>query len=220
MRMSVESEKQYRRLRRSILSNANGKCVKCGNPATEVHHVNGREDASLKNLRPLCNICHWVAPNGEAYWEWESCGKSGSEAIHDRILADMSIQEGDRDVFEEAFRITLCFWRDCSISRNTREALSARKSNGFPAGPAPYGWTSQLRTEAEKRARIPKPLLINEAEQKIIGKARSMRDSGLSYEKIATALNELGYRARSGSLWAKQYVIGILKNAEVAVNGL
>jgi site-specific DNA recombinase len=97
----------------------------------------------------------------------------------------------------------------------TEAALQHLKSQGFPAGPAPYGWLSQPRTSEEKQLKIRKPLLIDEAEQEILGKANAMREAGLSYEKIADSLNARGFKTRSEGKWVKQYVIGILKNPRV-----
>lgn len=99
----------------------------------------------------------------------------------------------------------------------TSDCLQNLKTQGLPAGPAPYGFTSQPRTSEEKILRIRKPLLVNESEQSILILARSMRNSGLSYERIANALNEHGHLTRSGIPWVKQYVVGILKSTrEVA----
>ena len=71
----------FRKHRQAALATANGLCVKCGSPATEVHHVYGRKDNRTKHLRPLCAGCHLLAPMDDAYWEWEDSGQNYVDAF-------------------------------------------------------------------------------------------------------------------------------------------
>ena len=103
------------------------------------------------------------------------------------------------------------------IGARTRDGMRHIKSQGFPAGPAPYGWTAQQRTAEERAAKIRKPLLINPDEQGVLAIARGARESGCSYERIADLLNSRGFLTRSGGAWVKQYVVGILKTTQTAV---
>ncbi len=209
-----DSEKEYRRVRKSVLKETNNKCVKCGSPATEVHHVNGRVDASRKALRPLCFLCHLVAPNGSRYWDWERQGKSGVEQVKNKIMGSLMLSEKDIPHAETAFDMVIEFYIENSNTKSSKRTIRYIKSKGMPAGPAPYGWTAQPRTPEEKALHIRKPLLRNEEEQKVIQIAADLREKRFSYEKIAKSLNESGYRTRAGGEWAYQYVIGILRGAK------
>lgn len=108
-------------------------------------------------------------------------------------------------------------WEREAIGERTKAALRHQKANGFPSGPPPYGWSRMPKIVKLTGRPLSQPLVINEAEQQILSVARSLRASGLSYEKVAHILNERGFRTRSGGDWLKQYVVGILKIAvEVA----
>jgi site-specific DNA recombinase len=101
-------------------------------------------------------------------------------------------------------------------SERTTAVLRYQKSQGYPAGATPYGWTRQPKVANVNGRLVSQPLVINESEQEILSKARDLRATGQSYQRIAAALNEGGYRTRTGGQWVKQYVIGILKTSEVA----
>jgi hypothetical protein len=51
----------YRAARAVAMRKANGRCRRCGAPATEVHHLNypswGTFDVP-SNLEPVCHACH------------------------------------------------------------------------------------------------------------------------------------------------------------------
>lgn len=106
------------------------------------------------------------------------------------------------------------------ISERTSEGLQNLKSQGFPAGPAPYGFTAQPRTEEEKRLKVRKSLQPNETEQAIIGKIRAMSGQNFSYQKIADTLNAAGFRTRpskgypEGGPWGTQSVYRIVKDMD------
>lgn len=98
-----------------------------------------------------------------------------------------------------------------SIGSRTRDGLQNLKAQGFPAGPAPYGWTAQKRTAEEKQLRIRKPLVENLHEQGILRAMRDLRKDGADLDAIAAELNERGYRTRSGGEWVFQAVARHLK---------
>jgi site-specific DNA recombinase len=82
------------------------------------------------------------------------------------------------------------------IGSRTKAGLDHIKSQGFPAGRAPFGWTAQPRTDEERRLKIRKPMLENKTEQAIIKIVMSMRNRGESWKNIAAELNARGYRTR------------------------
>lgn len=85
------------------------------------------------------------------------------------------------------------------------------KAQGFPAGPAPFGYSAQPRTDEERRLKIRKPLVENAREQETLRLAESLRSAGDTFDLIAGTLNGAGYRTRSGGKWVFQSVARILK---------
>ena len=52
----------YKAMRACVMRRFNGRCASCGEPASEVHHINypkpwGTFDVPL-NMRPICHACH------------------------------------------------------------------------------------------------------------------------------------------------------------------
>ncbi len=92
------------------------------------------------------------------------------------------------------------------IGARTSEGLQNIKAQGFPAGPAPYGYKSQPRTEKEKTDKIRKPLLEDPQEQKILARIKELQAKDMTWPAIAGILNREGYRTRSGGKWQYQAV--------------
>jgi len=107
------------------------------------------------------------------------------------------------------------------IGARTSEGLQNIKAQGFPAGPAPYGWMSQPRSSSEKADKIRKPLLKNPEEQKIMARITELHAQKKSWPYIAHRLNYEGHRTRSGGEWVYQavhriYTKVIMKRDKVA----
>ncbi len=98
-----------------------------------------------------------------------------------------------------------------TIGQRTAAALQHIKSEGCPAGPAPYGFTAQPRPAAVNGKRERRPLVINTEEQTILRKAHAFHLAGWSMAAIASAFNTEGLRTRSGAEWNRQYIFNILK---------
>lgn len=92
------------------------------------------------------------------------------------------------------------------IGSRTRDGLQNLKAQGFPAGPAPYGWSAQPRTADEKQLKIRKPLVENQQEQEVLALMKKLSAEGASLQLIAGTLNEQGYRTRGGGPWPFQAV--------------
>lgn len=92
------------------------------------------------------------------------------------------------------------------IGARTSEGLQNIKSQGFPAGPAPFGYKSQKRTAHEKELKIRKPLLEYPAEQAILKRIKELYNKELTWPAIAGILNREGHRTRSGGKWQYQAV--------------
>ena len=83
------------------------------------------------------------------------------------------------------------FERD-QCSERTKAGLAKRKSTGLKlGGECPYGFTADEGGY----------LIQSPGEKEILDKMQTLRESGLSYQKVAVALNEDGYRNRSGRTW-------------------
>lgn len=48
----------WEQIREDVLEDEQFKCRKCGQPATDVDHINNRHDHSRNNLQALCRRCH------------------------------------------------------------------------------------------------------------------------------------------------------------------
>lgn len=108
--------------------------------------------------------------------------------------------------------VSVSQWEREAIGERTATALASQKSKGHPAGPAPYGWRSQGRTEpsAGKPKGDTLPLLEDEQEQAVLGWIRDARGAGQTLREIAAALNSAGTRTRAGGDWKHQYVAGVI----------
>jgi hypothetical protein len=60
-----DQEKVYKKAREEYLTN-NARCERCNNPATEIHHKNGRNGKRLYDNRffmSICRDCHQYVHN-------------------------------------------------------------------------------------------------------------------------------------------------------------
>ena len=97
------------------------------------------------------------------------------------------------------------------IGARTSEGLQNIKAQGFPAGPAPFGWKSQPRTDKERELKIRKPLIENPEEKKILARINDLHGKGMTWPAMAGILNREGHRTRSGGKWQYQAVHRIYK---------
>lgn len=78
----------WRKIKKPIFAQYEGKCFRCGGPATYVHHRSYRE-AVLEGddddqLRPLCAGCHHIV-------EFDDEGKWRTSAEKDRVLFEQDV---------------------------------------------------------------------------------------------------------------------------------
>jgi site-specific DNA recombinase len=103
-----------------------------------------------------------------------------------------------------------------TIGKRTSEGLQNIKSQGFPAGTAPFGYRSQPRTERERELKIRKPLIENPKEKLILARIEELRDGErMKWEDIADTLNREGHRTRTGGKWQFKTVHRIYKTVIV-----
>lgn len=100
------------------------------------------------------------------------------------------------------------------IGSRTRDGLQNLKAQGFPAGPAPYGFSAQPRSAEDKQNRIRKPIIPNPAEQAVIARIVELRAKDTGLKIIASDLNDAGHRTRSGGEFVFQDVARILKGKD------
>jgi DNA invertase Pin-like site-specific DNA recombinase len=86
------------------------------------------------------------------------------------------------------------------VSERTRVVIEHLKASGRVYGKIPFG-----------QDRDGDRLVLNQAEQKVIGKIKQLRSKGLSMKKIADKLNKDGIPTKTGSIWHQQTVKNVLE---------
>ncbi|MCJ8346565.1 recombinase family protein, partial [bacterium] len=90
------------------------------------------------------------------------------------------------------------------VSERTKDALQNKKVQGFRVGNLPFGWAL---------GGVDQKLIKNKDEQVILKKMKSLKNRGLSFQKIADSLNIKGLSTRRGGQFKKQNVHQTLKNS-------
>lgn len=88
------------------------------------------------------------------------------------------------------------------IAERTSTVLQSKKARKEVFNHTPFGYDR----EGDK-------LVENQQEQALLHRIRSMRENGLAYGKIATALNNEGIRGKNGGKWGAQTVKNVLQAA-------
>lgn len=94
-------------------------------------------------------------------------------------------------------------WEREAIGERTAAAMQVKKATGQLVGSVPYGF--DVATDGIT-------LIENPMEQANLNLIRELRESGLSYNKIAQKLNLRGVAAKKGGKWAAQTLYNICKN--------
>lgn len=131
-----------------------------------------------------------------------------------------STQEGEQRFDNHTDKLTnyIRFWQADGESEKTsirtKTALGQLvEDGGFKGGLAPYGYDLVKSGRFNKRKHEVFELAVNEAEAAVV---RIIFDKyvheGFGAQRIATYLNNLGYRARTGKMWHHASVRGIICN--------
>ena len=131
-----------------------------------------------------------------------------------------STQEGEQRFDNHTDKLTnyIRFWQADGESEKTsirtKTALGQLvEDGGFKGGLAPYGYDLVKSGSFNKRKHEVFELAVNEAEAAVV---RIIFDKyvheGFGAQRIATYLNNLGYRARTGKMWHHASVRGIICN--------
>ena len=131
-----------------------------------------------------------------------------------------STQEGEQRFDSHTDKLTnyIRFWQADGESEKTsirtKTALGQLvEAGGFKGGLAPYGYDLVKSGHFNKRKHELYELVVNEAEAAVV---RIIFDkyvhSGYGAQRIATYLNNLGYRARTGKMWHHASIRGIVCN--------
>ena len=131
-----------------------------------------------------------------------------------------STQEGEQRFDNHTDKLTnyIRFWQADGESEKTsirtKTALGQLvEDGGFKGGVAPYGYDLVKSGRVNKRKHEVYELALNETEAAVV---RIVFDKyvheGYGAQRIATYLNKLGYRARSGKMWHHATIRGILCN--------
>ena len=131
-----------------------------------------------------------------------------------------STQEGEQRFDNHTDKLTnyIRFWQADGESEKTsirtKTALGQLvEDGGFKGGLAPYGYDLVKSGRFNKRKHEVFGLAVNEAEAAVV---RIIFDKyvheGFGAQRIATYLNNLGYRARTGKMWHHASIRGIICN--------
>lgn len=131
-----------------------------------------------------------------------------------------STQEGEQRFDNHTDKLTnyIRFWQadgeSEKTSMRTKTALGQLvEDGGFKGGHAPYGYDLVKSGRINKRKHELSELSVNETEAMIV---RIIFDKyvheGYGAQRIATYLNNLGYRARTGKMWHPATIRGIISN--------
>lgn len=113
---------------------------------------------------------------------------------------------GIRSVFNE--------WERRETASRTRAALQYKKSINERIGTIPYGFDLVDNGKKSKRGGII-GIVPNETEQKVIRLMVTLRDQGLSFAKIAIALDEKGIPTKNkAAMWGGETVRRIIREHE------
>lgn len=93
-------------------------------------------------------------------------------------------------------------WEREAVGERTGFALAHKRRQGQVYGTVPFGFVREGDL-----------LVVDEAEQAILGLIRDLREQGLSYARIASTLCEQGYRTRCGGRWFAASVHSVLTSA-------
>ena len=144
-------------------------------------------------------VVEWFAKNGIRVW---------------------STQEGEQRFDNHTDKLTnyIRFWQADGESEKTsirtRTALGQLvESGGFKGGVAPYGYDLVKSGQLNKRKHELFNLAVNETEAAVVRIIfEKYVNEGFGAQRIATYLNRLGYRARTGKNWHHATIRGIICN--------
>ena len=131
-----------------------------------------------------------------------------------------STQEGQQRFDSHTDKLTnyIRFWQADGESEKTsirtKTALGQLvEAGGFKGGLAPYGYDLVKSGRFNKRKHELYKLVVNEAEAAVVRTIfEKYVHEGYGAQRIATYLNNLGYRARTGKMWHHASIRGIVCN--------
>ena len=144
-------------------------------------------------------VVEWFVKNGIRVWSTEE-GEQRFDNHTDKLTNYIRFWQADGESEKTSIR--------------TKNALGLLVEDGyFKGGLAPYGYDLMKSGRFNKRKHEVYELVINETEAAVV---RIIFDKyvheGFGAQRIATCLNKLGYRARSGKMWHHASIRGILCN--------
>ena len=131
-----------------------------------------------------------------------------------------SVKEGEQRFESHTDRLTnyIRFWQadgeSQKTSMRTKTALGQMVEEGrFRGGNAPYGYRLEKSGILNKRKHEVCELALNEAEAAVVRTVfEKYVHEGYGAQRIATYLNNQGYRARTGKMWHHASIRGIVCN--------
>ena len=151
----------------------------------------------MENETPF--VLQWFVEHGIEMWSVNE-GQQKIESHGDKLMNYIRFWQADGESEKTSIR--------------TKTALGQLvEDGGFKGGLAPYGYDLVRSGRYNKRKHEVYELVVNEAEAAVV---RIIFDKyvheGFGAQRIATYLNKLGYRARSGKMWHHASIRGIICN--------
>lgn len=193
-------------------------CEREGLSLAGIEIDNGVSGKSVKNRPAVQRVLQAVdtkAVDVVVVFKSDRMSRNGLESLQieslmkQRGVAYLSTTEGrlDHDSVDDEFlsfiRAGLNQRERKLISLRTRTALQRKRERGERIGGRPrYGWT------VENGELVPEP-----REQEAVFRMKALKAKGYSTREIVKALEDEGYRTRTGTLFTQTQVVRILKAA-------
>lgn len=127
-RTKTSVKKSLYKLQSQIIRSQHPRCIKCGIPATEVHHIFGRANLNvawdLNNVLPVCSGCH--------IFSHTSFEQSPYDMVNQQIICDWLMERGTNlDDLREAANSVKKFSLDdlLNLEKELKALLANMKGN-------------------------------------------------------------------------------------------
>lgn len=145
-------------------------------------------------------VVEWFVKNGVRVWSTQE-GEQRFDNHTDKLLNYIRFWQADGESEKTSIR--------------TKTALGQLVEDGyFKGGVAPYGYDLVKGGRVNKRKHETYELRVNEAEAAVVRTIfEKYVSEGYGAQRIASYLNEQGYRARSGKMWHHASIRGMICNS-------
>ena len=144
-------------------------------------------------------VVEWFVKNGIRVWSTQE-GEQRFDNHTDKLTNYIRLWQADGESEKTSIRTKIALGR-------------LVEDGGFKGGLAPYGYDLAKSGRFNKRKHEVYELAVNESEAAVVRIIfEKYVHEGFGAQRIATYLNNLGYRARSGKMWHHASIRGIICN--------